>query len=137
TTRPTRRSSKRRPRSWPASRPPRHLGGGFGVASAALPASAVAGKTVHYTGYIKTEGITRGYAGLWFRANDASGIVAFDNMQDRGATGTTDWKQYVIELPVDASATSVVFGMLMPGDGKAWFDDLAIEIDGQRYADTR
>ena len=56
-------------------------------------------------------------------------------MQDRGATGTTDWKQYVIELPVDASATSVVFGMLMPGDGKAWFDDLAIEIDGQRYAD--
>ncbi len=105
------------------------------VANATIPVRLVAGKKVHFTGFIKTEGITRGYAGLWFRANGASGVVAFDNMQNRGAAGTTDWKQYVIDVVVPPTATSIVFGALMPGDGKAWFDDLAIELDGQPYAD--
>ena len=107
----------------------------FGVV-APLPAAAVAGKRVRFSGYIKTENMTRGYAGLWFRANGPSGIVAFDNMQNRGATGTTDWKEYVIELDVPASTTSVVFGALMPGDGSAWFDTFSIHIDGKPYVDV-
>ena len=56
-------------------------------------------------------------------------------MQTRGATGSSDWKRYVIELPVDASVKNINFGMLMPGDGAAWFDALTIELDGQPYTD--
>ena len=54
-------------------------------------------------------------------------------MQTRGATGTSEWKQFAIELPVAAAATNITFGVLMPGDGTAWFDDLAVELDGQPY----
>ena len=109
----------------------------FAVVNGTLPPAVVAGKKVRFTGYIKTEGVTRNFAGLWFRANGASGVVAFDNMQNRGATGTTDWKQYAIDLAIPDTVTSVVFGALMPGDGIAWFDDLAIEIDGKPFVDDR
>ncbi|MFZ1145578.1 MAG: erythromycin esterase family protein [Bryobacteraceae bacterium] len=111
-------------------------GANFGFATANFPVKEAAGKRVHYSGYIKTEGITRGYAGLWWRVDGASGILAFDNMQDRGVTGTTDWKKYDIDLPVAAGAININFGALLTGDGSAWFDGLAVELDGKPYADA-
>src|SRR5262245_54831256 len=48
---------------------------GFGVATATFPVSAAAGKRVRYTGFIKTQGITVGYAGLWWRADGQSGVL--------------------------------------------------------------
>jgi erythromycin esterase-like protein len=111
-------------------------GPSFGLLNGTIPAAAVAGKKVRFSGFIKTEDVKNGYAGLWFQAKSASGTVAFDNMQNRGATGTADWKQYVIDLSVPATVTSIVFGALMPGSGQAWFDDFAVEIDGQPYADA-
>jgi erythromycin esterase-like protein len=110
--------------------------GGFGVANATFPIKEAAGKRAHYSGYIKTEGITRGYAGLWWRVDGASGMLAFDNMQDRGVTGTTDWKRYDIELPVAADAKNISFGAILTGDGSAWFDGLTVELDGKPYVDT-
>ena len=109
-------------------------GSAFGVATATFPIGEAAGKRVRYSGYIKTEGITRGFAGLWWRVDGTSGVLAFDNMQDRGATGTTDWKRYDIELPVAADARNINFGALLTGDGSAWFDGLTVELDGKPYA---
>jgi erythromycin esterase-like protein len=111
-------------------------GPAFGVATASFPIARAAGKKVRYSGYIKTEGVTRGFAGLWWRVDGPSGVLAFDNMQTRGVTGSKDWMHYTIELPVDASVTNINFGALMPGDGTAWFDDLTIELDGQPYTET-
>jgi erythromycin esterase-like protein len=113
-------------------------GRGFGVATATFPVTQAAGKTVRFSGYIKTEGVTTGYAGLWWRVDGARGspTLAFDNMAGRGATGTADWRKFTIELPVDRSATNINFGALMPGNGTAWIDDLAIELDGQPFTDT-
>jgi erythromycin esterase-like protein len=108
----------------------------FGLAVGSFPVAAAAGKKVRYSGYIKTEGVTRGYAGLWWRVDGPSGVLAFDNMQTRGVTGTTEWTRYTIELPVDASVRNINFGVLMPGNGTAWFDDLAVELDGQPYSDA-
>jgi erythromycin esterase-like protein len=107
----------------------------FGVATGTFPIAVAAGKKIRYSGFIKTEGLTRGWAGLWWRVDGASGALAFDNMQGRGATGTSDWKQYAIELPVDASAKNINFGLILAGDGQAWFDDLTVELDGQPYTD--
>ena len=45
----------------------------FGVATGAFPVSRAAGKKVRYSGYIKTEGVTRGFAGLWWRWTDRPG----------------------------------------------------------------
>ena len=106
----------------------------FGVATGKFPLEAAAGKRIRFSGYIKTDGITRGYAGLWWRVDGKSGTLAFDNMNDRGATGTTDWKRYELELAVPAEAININFGAILTGDGAAWFDDWAVEIAGAPYA---
>ena len=112
-------------------------GRAFGVATGTFPVALVAGKTIRFSGYIKTEGVTTGYAGLWWRVDGPTGAppLGFDNMSTRGATGTADWRPFSIQLPVDKSATNINFGMLLPGNGTAWFDDLTIDIDGQPFTD--
>ncbi len=109
----------------------------FGVATGTFPMPVAAGKNVRFSGYIKTDRVSDGYAGLWWRVDGQAGTrsLAFDNMHDRGPTGTTDWTHYVIELPVDPNARNINFGLLMPAKGTAWFDDLTIELDGQPYVD--
>jgi erythromycin esterase-like protein len=111
-------------------------GPSFGVATAKFPNEAAAGKRVRYSGYIKTKGITRGWAGLWWRVDDQQGVLAFDNMDGRGATGTTDWKRYEIELPVAAEVKNINFGAILTGDGSAWFDGLEVTLDGKPYLEN-
>jgi len=119
-----------------AKAPSRSGGQDFGVATSTFPVQAAKGKRIRYSGYIKTEGISRGWAGLWWRVDGRTGMLAFDNMQDRGAKGTSDWKRYEIELPVATDAQGIYFGTLHTGDGSAWFDGLSVEVDGAPYADT-
>ncbi|MGB6689492.1 MAG: erythromycin esterase family protein [Terracidiphilus sp.] len=108
----------------------------FGVATATFPLAAAAGHHIRFSGYIKTENITYGYAGLWWRVDgDAGKTLAFDNMRGRGAKGTTSWTPYEISLDVPADARKIVFGVLHPGNGTAWFDSLAVEVDGAPYSD--
>jgi erythromycin esterase-like protein len=111
---------------------------GFGVATGTFPVSHAAGKTIRFSGYVRTEGVTTGYAGLWWRVDGAPGTpsLAFDNMSTRGATGTADWRPFTIELRVDPSARNINFGLLMPGNGTAWFDDLTIQLNGEPFTDT-
>ncbi|MCK4916553.1 MAG: erythromycin esterase family protein, partial [Candidatus Eisenbacteria sp.] len=113
-------------------------GEGFGVATSTFPLDSSLGRKVLYTGYIKTEGVTDGYAGLWWRVDGPGqrNMLAFDNMQDRGATGTTDWTRYEIELSVDTLAVNVNFGVLLTGKGTAWFDALEVELDEEAYKDS-
>ncbi|MBC9794633.1 S41 family peptidase [Sinomicrobium weinanense] len=87
------------------------------------------GKKIKLSGYIKTENVTDGYAGLWMRIDPR---VSFDNMQNRGITGTTDWKKYEITLDLKPDeAREIVFGGLLVGKGKMWIDDLQVSINGK------
>jgi erythromycin esterase-like protein len=113
----------------------RNTGPAFGVATASFPVQAAAGKRIHFSGYIKTQGVSREWAGLWWRVDGKSEVLAFDNMQDRGATGTSDWKRYEIDLQVPADATNINFGVIHAGDGSAWFDGLSVTVDGEPYRD--
>lgn len=107
----------------------------FGVATRTFPLDGVAGKTIRYSGFIKTENVANGYAGLWWRVDGESDSLAFDNMSGRGARGTTPWTRYQIELAVPAGARGIYFGVLHPGDGTAWFDGLSVEIEGERWVE--
>ena len=113
-------------------------GEGFGVATSTFPLDSSLGRKVLYTGYIKTEGVTDGYAGLWWRVDGPGqrNMLAFDNMDGRGATGTTDWTRYEIELSVDTLAVNINFGVLLTGKGTAWFDALEVELDEEAYKDS-
>jgi erythromycin esterase-like protein len=109
------------------------FGGDFGVATGTFPAEVCQGKSIRFSGFIKTETITRGWAGLWWRVDGDGGVLAFDNMWDRGAKGTTSWTRYEINLNVAAEAKNINFGAIHAGDGVAWFDALQVEIDGKPF----
>jgi C-terminal processing protease CtpA/Prc len=86
------------------------------------------GKKIKITGYIKTENVENGWAGLWMRIDPN---IAFDNMKSRGIRGTNDWKKYEIELSLSNQAETIVVGGILAGSGKMWFDNLEITIDGK------
>jgi len=106
--------------------------GSFGVATGTFPVAAAAGRKITFSGAIKTRDVD-GYAGLWWRADGPKGSLAFDNMQERAPNGTSDWKRYEIVLEIPRETVNINFGVLMPGTGSAWFDDLRLEIDGKPY----
>lgn len=101
-----------------------------------LPVTAVRGKHIRLAGYIKTSGMSRGYAGYWLRVDGASGLLSYNNMYGIGPSGTTDWQEYSFELDVSPDAVDVVVGAQQSGDGTAWFDNINITIDGVPYVDA-
>lgn len=107
----------------------------FGSATGSFPIAEAAGKRVRFSGYIKTENVT-GYAGLWWRVDGAAGVKGFANLRDRAPKGTTDWQRYELEIAVAPGVTNINFGALLSGEGTAWFDALAVELDGQPYTDS-
>lgn len=106
----------------------------FGVATGSFPPDQAAGKKIRFSGWIRTENLEDGFAGLWWRADKANGDVgAFDNMGGRGPRGTTDWQHFSIDLDIPADTSNINFGVIMPGKGRAWFDDLTIDVDGKPW----
>ena len=109
-------------------------GDGFGVATQMFPLEDALGKRLKFIGYIRTEDITTGWAGLWMRVDGPNGqMLEFDNMNGRGLTGTTDWRRVEISLPVASNAEDIFFGALLTNDGAAWFDAFWFEVDGAPY----
>jgi erythromycin esterase-like protein len=102
----------------------------FGCASVLLPIERLRGKKVRFEGFIRTEGVAVGWAGLWARVNAGGAIRFFDNMAERGATDTTPWRRYAVEFTVAADATAVQVGTVFSGAGRAWFDCLQVAVDG-------
>jgi erythromycin esterase len=89
------------------------------------------GRTLRLSGWIRTDGVTTGYAGFWIRVDGQGGrTLATESMASRGPRRTTPWTRYEVEVPVDSSATFVVFGVIHHGNGTAWFDSLAVEVVG-------
>lgn len=113
----------------------------FGVATSLFPIEDARGKKLRFSGYIKTESVTGGYAGLWWRVDGMEGdkpkVVAFDNMGDRGVVGTTGWQEYTIEMDIPVAGKAIYFGLLLTGSGKAWYDNLQVRLDGQLYLQER
>ena len=93
------------------------------------------GKKITLTGYLKTENVADGYAGLWMRIDPN---IAFDNMNKKGVKGTTDWTKYEITLEMNPEKTKqIVVGALLVGKGKIWVDDFKVSIDGKDLEDLK
>lgn len=105
--------------------------GGFGNIGITIPYS-YPGKKITLSGYLKTENVSDGFAGLWMRIDPK---VAFDNMNKQQIKGTQDWTKYEITLDLDPTKTkAIVFGGILIGKGKMWIDNLNIQIDGKDIA---
>ena len=107
----------------------------FAVATANLPGSVIAGKHVTIAGYMRSEGIADGYAGLWMNASGPTGMLAFKNLEDKNITGTTPWTRYEISLDIPSNAARLSFGATQSGSGSAWLDSMEVKINGQPYQD--
>lgn len=94
------------------------------------------GKKITLSGYLKTENITEGYAGLVMAIShrvknflNEDEVIARD--EKIRITGTTDWTKYEITLDMNPVNTrNISFGAKLAGNGKIWLDDLKITIDG-------
>ncbi|MCX8525730.1 S41 family peptidase [Chryseobacterium formosus] len=94
-----------------------------------------AGKKITLSGYIKTENVSDGFAGLWLRIDPD---VAFDNMKKTGLKGTNDWKKYEVTLNMSPENTDkIVLGALLVGKGKMWVDNLTVSIDGKEIKNAK
>lgn len=102
--------------------------GEFGACLYQLPA-VYYGSKIKLTGYLKTENVA-GFAGIMLRIDGNEGVLAFDNMQNNGVKGTTDWQEYTITLDYNAEqAQNIIIGAVLSGKGIVWMDDLKLYID--------
>ncbi|MGE5349792.1 MAG: alpha-L-arabinofuranosidase C-terminal domain-containing protein [Actinomycetota bacterium] len=78
-----------------------------------------------FTGWVKTEGVqSRGSKGAGFRFD------AFD-AEYSGLTGTNDWTKIEFVFSTgndDSSVLSCLLGLDGPASGRAWFDDMTLEL---------
>ena len=107
---------------------------GYGLMNQEFPVADAAGKRVRLSGYIQTDDVRGGSAKLWMTAVDSRGNVVA-SVADRvpGIHGTVSWTLHEVEMDVPFDAREMTFGILLEGSGKAWFDDLAIQLDGRPW----
>lgn len=89
-----------------------------------------AGATLELRGFLRTRDVS-GFGGLWMREDGEIAGIAFDNMQSRQLKGTTEWKEYSIQLPIHPEAQRLSVGVLISGTGAVWADDLQLLVDGK------
>lgn len=105
-------------------------GSAFGSIAYRIPAN-YAGQSIKLQGWMKTQDVADGFAGLLLRIDGGGTSLAFDNMQKQKITGTNDWKQYTITFAYPEGAESIFVAGILSGNGKAWFDDFVLTIDGE------
>ncbi len=103
-----------------------------GWAGVDIPGSYVAGKRVRLSGWIRTDKIVDGYAGLEVSSFGNLGRISGDSLAGRGPRGTTPWTKYSIDAVVDTAVRDLYVGVQTRGGGSAWFDDLVLEVNGKR-----
>lgn len=108
---------------------------GVGNISQTLDATAWRGKRVKFSAQLKTDSDSQGFSGLWMRLEAADGrLVSFDNMgaKERRLYGTTQWTASQLVLDVPETASIANFGFVLSGTGRAWMDDVRVEVVDQK-----
>ncbi|WP_026934037.1 S41 family peptidase [Christiangramia echinicola] len=106
-------------------------GSSFGSIAYRIPAR-YKGHTLKLEGYIKTENVTNGFAGLLIRVDGLAGSLAFNNMKRQQLSGTNDWEKYKVFVRFPENAKTIYVGGILTGSGIAWFDNLKLEINGNK-----
>jgi hypothetical protein len=108
--------------------------GTFSVITRRLPVD-FRGGVVELRGYLRLQDVS-GNAGLWLRQDADGKPVALENMDSQKVTGTREWAQYRIALPINPQAQQIFFGVLVSGTGTLWADDLELLVDGKPIAEA-
>jgi carboxyl-terminal processing protease len=93
-------------------------GVGFGTITGGVRADTLAGRLVRISADIEARDVSRSVS-VWLRADSGSRMLVLDNGMDRGLKGTTGPTHMDVTISVPASATNLVFGLLLSGTGEA------------------
>lgn len=83
---------------------------------------------------IRVENISVGLANFEVAALSSSNspLVATDLTKD-SIHGTANWKRYSISFECDTNTKSLAIACQLNGSGKAWFDNITITVNGEKY----
>lgn len=97
------------------------------------------GKSLILIGSLKTKDVAEGFAGLWIRTIDANGkTISYENMAGQTLTGTSDWKEYMVQVPYDGREISNInIGAVLAGKGKIWVDSIRLYVDDKPISEAR
>ena len=109
----------------------------FGNVMQMIDATPFRGKRLRFTGWAKTRSVIADWLKLsstraqaWLRVDRALGTIGFfDNMQDRPIRSSS-WCHFEIVGDIAKDAEYINLGLILQGNGKAWLDDVQIEILG-------
>ncbi|MDR2038645.1 MAG: peptidase S41 [Bacteroidales bacterium] len=107
----------------------------YGGLTRSIPA-IYAGKNITLKAFMRTEEVDQSI-GLLLRIDGNSGILQFDNMMQRGLTGTGEWQEYSVTLPLPDEAETIYIGAILSGKGKLWVDDFQLLIDDNDIGEAR
>ena len=101
------------------------------------------GKTLRLSAWLRTEATTgnRFGSGAGLKLHSVRGGYPLDvaEMRRNAVHGSTDWTRYEISLKVPAEAEQIEAGLVLFGPGKAWIDDVALDVvadTAERTLDT-
>jgi hypothetical protein len=87
------------------------------------------GKTVRFSGWLRTAGATGTGGALILQATTGGGsVMVHDHMDGRRVRGDQDWKQVASEIKVPPGAYFLKVAVMLEDDGTLWADDLKLEL---------
>ena len=95
----------------------------------------VGGQTIVLRGFLRTADV-KGTVALWLREDGDRPGLAFDTTQGRQVSGTTDWQEHRVSVPVRPDGRQLAFGVLVIGTGTVWADDLELLDDDKPIAEA-
>ncbi len=109
----------------------------FGNVMQIIDARPFRGKRLRFTGWARTRSVFADWlrmstsrAQAWMRVDRSLGTIGFlDNMQDRPIR-SSNWTRFEIIGDIANDAEHLNLGLILQGKGKAWLDDLQIEVLG-------
>ncbi|MFK2876673.1 S41 family peptidase [Rhodanobacter hydrolyticus] len=106
----------------------------FGGSLSVLDAATYRGDTLALSADLDTGNAERG-AEIWLRADDAAGkMVAFANSQRMPVLGTASGVHREVRIDVPATATRVLFGTILQGNGEVVARHLRLMVAGKSNA---
>lgn len=107
----------------------------FGAVSYWVPLT-FSGDSITLKGYVRTENLADGYAGLWIRLDGTYGNYGYADMKADSLSGTNGWMEYSLTIPLNDEANDLRVGGLNTGTGKLWIDHLQVLVDGKPYQEA-
>lgn len=102
----------------------------FGTVTSSVDAAPYRGRRIRLTGSVRADAPAPTHVGLWLRVDRPERRPGFfDNMSGRPIR-STNWADYTIEADIAADAERIAFGLLLAGPGRAWLDDVRLEVIG-------